>query len=219
MQFCITRKEGPIAPSPTREQGAILVFWAHPTFSTTKAGAARGRLRRPVARPGCGPVNKFPARLQADAPPHSGLPPPHRTRKPAVPAGHENGRFAACTKKGGASSPSEPRTGSSFVTGRWPVSCPAKRVFVSGGSGGDATHRKGRGWRRPCSHGTARSPAREAANGGPPRRRISWSRVAQTGQWRSSPPDCRCGSSPETHPRGYPRAWFDMAFARCSTGA
>lgn len=50
-----------------------------------------------------------------------------------------------------------------FVSGRRPVSCPAKRGFVSDGSGGDAAHRKGMGWRRPCSHGAAQSLAREAA--------------------------------------------------------
>ena len=53
--------------------------------------------------------------------------------------------------------------GAHFVTGRRPVSCPAKRGFVSVGSGGDAVHRKGKGWRRPCLHGAAQSPAREAA--------------------------------------------------------
>ena len=36
-----------------------------------------------------------------------------------------------------------------FVLGRRPISCPAKRGFVSTGSGGDAAHRKGMGWRRP----------------------------------------------------------------------
>jgi len=65
-----------------------------------------------------------------------------------------------------------------FVLGRRPISCPAKRGFVSAGSGGDAAHRKGMGWRRPCSHGSARSLASRAANGGPPRRWLSWSRAS-----------------------------------------
>ena len=40
------------------------------------------------------------------------------------------------------------------------------------------SHRKGMGWRRPCSHGTAQSLARRTANGSPPRRWLSWSRAS-----------------------------------------
>jgi len=65
-----------------------------------------------------------------------------------------------------------------FVLGRRPISCPAKRGFVSTGSGGDAAHRKGMGWRRPCSHGSAQSLSRRTANGSPPRRWLSWSRAS-----------------------------------------
>ena len=44
-------------------------------------------------------------------------------------------------------------------------------------SGGGA-RRKGNGRRRPCLHGMAADNARKAANGGPPRRRLQWSRAS-----------------------------------------
>ena len=100
-------------------------------------------------------------------------------------AGHENGRSAACTKKVGqvlrasrcgravfpgtrASSPWQvgralraSRQWVAFVTGRRPVSCPAKRGFVSGGSGGDACiARTGDGAGRACTGRYHPLPAR-----------------------------------------------------------
>jgi len=135
-----------------------------------------------------GMVNKFPACRNAPAPSLRGFPSRRRTRKPAVPAGHEKtaARSARKSRKYDhttiALSTFQPFNFSTlrsvFVLGRRPISCPAKRGFVSAGSGGDAAHRKGMGWRRPCSHGSAQSLARRTANGSPPRRWLSWSRAS-----------------------------------------
>ena len=53
---------------------------------------ARGRLRRPVARPRWRPGEQVPRRQRCLAPAPSGPPRLRRTRKPAVPAGHGNSR-------------------------------------------------------------------------------------------------------------------------------
>jgi len=131
-----------------------------------------------------GMVNKFPACRHAPAPSLRDIPSRRRTRMPAVPAGHEKtaARSARKSRKYDHTtitlSFNFSTLRSVFVLGRRPISCPAKRGFVSAGSGGDAAHRMGMGWRRPCSHGSARSLVSRAANGGPPRRRLSWSRAS-----------------------------------------
>jgi len=57
--------------------------------ATTKAGYAGGRLRRLGCDHGGGMVNKFPASRHVPATSLRGFPSRRRTRKPAVPAGHE----------------------------------------------------------------------------------------------------------------------------------
>ncbi len=137
-------------------------------------------------------VNKFPTRHHNLAQPLRGIPRLRRTLKPAVPAGHGSARKRvplscvatasrpladwcpwACAKLAERSNRAK-----SFRV----VPCPAKRVSVSAGSGGDAKHRKGMGWRCPCLHGTAQSLALKAANGGPPQQRLPWLRAAHTFQ-------------------------------------
>ena len=139
-----------------------------------------------------GLVNKFPVRHHILAQPLRDFPRLRRTRKPAVPAGHGIARKSmvllgvamvpqshadrrpwACPMLAERSN----RANSFRV-----VPCPAKRVSVSAGSGGDVEHRKGMGWRCPCLHGTAQSLARKAANGGPPQQRLLWLRAAHNFQ-------------------------------------
>jgi len=129
--------------------------------ATTKAGYAGCRLRYDKAR-------------RDAAPPKAETPrwgEPHRADRASARLRYGTG----ARKDDNGPTDAAPET---FVLGRRPISCPAKRGFVSTGSGGDAAHSKGMGWRRPCSHGLAQSLSREAANGGPPRRWLSWSRVA-----------------------------------------
>jgi len=128
--------------------------------ATTKAGDAGCRLRRQ------GAAGRRTPKVEA---PRCGE--PHR-------AGRASTRLRCGTgarKRDNGPTDAAPET---FVLGRRPISCPAKRGFVSTGSGGDAAHRKGMGWRRPCSHGTAQSLSRRTANGGPPLRWLSWSRAS-----------------------------------------
>ena len=110
---------------------------------------------------GGGMVNKFPASRHVPAPSLRGIPRRRRTRKPAVPAGHEKTAARSARKSRKYDHPTialstfQPFNCSTlrsvFVLGRRPISCPAKRGFVSTGSGGDAAHRKGRGWPCPSS--------------------------------------------------------------------
>ena len=141
------------------------------------------RPRKPARREavydgsGCGfdggLVNKFPVLHQILAQPLRGFPRLRRTRKPAVPAGHGIARksvglwgVAIVSRSRADMCPcacamlAERANCANFFRA---VPCPAKRVSVSAGSGGDAQHRKGMGWRCPCLHGTAQSLARKAA--------------------------------------------------------
>ena len=52
---------------------------------------------------GGGMMSKLPACRHVPAPSLRGFPGRRRTRKPAVPAGHENARCAVCTKKAATS--------------------------------------------------------------------------------------------------------------------
>ena len=151
------------------------------------------RPRKPASRGavcdglGCGfdggPVNKFPARHQILAQPLRGFPRLCRTRKPAVPAGHGIARKCAsrpcvatalrrhadwcpwaCAKLADHSNRAK-----SFRA----VPCPAKRVSVSAGSGGDAEASQGHGMAVsvlarngaiPCPQGRQRRPAATAAS-------------------------------------------------------
>ena len=69
-----------------------LLTWVGALRATTEAGEARSRLRRLVARPVGGLVNKFPVRRQARAPTPSG--PPRL-------AGHGSPPFQRDTEKHG----------------------------------------------------------------------------------------------------------------------
>ena len=101
--------------------------------ATTEADEARGRLRRPVARPVGGPVNKFPVANGALPQPLRGL---------LAFAGHGSPPFRRDTEIHGK----VPCQLEINVAGHWSSKFPwdsvsAKRVSVSGG--GDATHRRG----------------------------------------------------------------------------
>ncbi len=65
------------------------------------------------------------------------------------------------------------------------ILCRAKPVSVSAGRGGDAKHRKGRGMAEAMLAWAGAIPCLKAANGGPPRQRLPWLRVAPKYQGRA----------------------------------
>ncbi len=58
------------------------------------------------------------------------------------------------------------------------IQCRAKPASVSAGCGGDATHRKGRRMAVAMLAWAGAIPYPKAANGGPPRQRLPWSRAS-----------------------------------------
>ena len=124
---------------------------------------------------GGGMVNKFPACRQVPAPSLRDIPSRRRTRMPAVPAGHEKTAARSARKSRKYDHPAialstfQPFNCSTFQP-CVPCSCRPKADFVSREAGfrvhrkrRRCSHRKGMGWRRPCSHGSAQSLSRRTA--------------------------------------------------------
>ena len=87
------------------------------------------------------------------------------------------------------------------------IQCRAKPASVSAGRGGDAAHRKGWVMAAAMLAWTVAIPCPQAANGGPPRQRLPWSRASAPALSAAGPTAC----SPSRGRNG----WRNWSVPRC----